>query len=220
MYNELCENHENNRDAEIHLLGFSRGAFAVRCLACLIEDVGLLEEPFRTKNFERIYNNWESQDKAKIEEWKKARSEQAFYPVTIASCGVWDTVSALSSSSTLSFVNDRVPAKMSFAFQALALHERRKIYNPVLWKHIPKQKTCIRQSWFAGDHSDIGGGWPDCGLANLTLIWMLAQYKRCFPDLIISCKILYKRLCPPGAGWPSLSYTLSQGVCVSWRCAG
>ena len=213
MYNELCEKHENNRDAEIHLLGFSRGAFAVRCLACLIEDVGLLRKDFRTKNFKYIYKDWESQNKVNMKIWETKRGEQAFYPVTITSCGVWDTVSALFPSYTLAFVNDRVPEKLGFAFQALALHERRHKYNPVLWKRIRNQETCIHQSWFAGDHSDIGGGWPDCGLANLTLIWMLAQYKRYFPDLVIKCDRLYERLCPPSAGWPSLSYTLCQGMC-------
>lgn len=215
LYYKLCEEYQSNPGAEIHLIGFSRGAFAVRCLACLIEDIGLLKSPFLTKNYTHIYDNWKSQNDdaaAKFHSWiTKKRHKQALWPVRIASCGVWDTVSALIPSSTLSFVNDRVPENLGFAFQALGLHERRHTYNPLLWQEESDSETSIRQCWFAGDHSDIGGSWSDCGLANLTLVWMLAQYERCFTGMPIDCERLSKRLCPPGTGFPYLSHTLSQG---------
>src|SRR5699024_722199 len=31
----------------------------------------------------------------------------------------------------------------------------------------------VRQVWFAGVHSDIGGGYPERGLGDVTLTWML-----------------------------------------------
>jgi len=195
------------------LIGFSRGAFAVRCLACLIDKVGLLKANYRTKYYPHVYEIWQSQDESRFNKWATGKGwYQSIYPVRIASCGVWDTVSAIKKSPALSFVGDWAPSNLNFAFQALALHERREIYNPLLWKHKPGGMTCIRQCWFAGDHSDNGGSWYDCGLANLTLIWMLAQYKKNFTGDFIDCDRLYERLCPPGAGWPSLSHTLSQGI--------
>ena len=214
MYHELCKIYEKNEGAEIHLIGFSRGAFAVRCLACLIEDIGLIRSLYLEKIYDDVYDFWKKKDKISMQNWiKDGRGYSAIYPVNIASCGVWDTVSALKSPSTLSFVHDRVPSNLKFAFQALALHERRQMYKPVLWNQIPGRHTCIRQCWFAGDHSDIGGGWYDGGLANLTLIWMLAQYQKHFADISIDCEGLYKLCCPPGVGWPSMSHTLSQGMC-------
>lgn len=45
---------------------------------------------------------------------------------------------------------------------------------PVLWT--PSSLTNIRQTWFAGDHADIGGGWIDSGLANISLLWMISQF--------------------------------------------
>jgi hypothetical protein len=30
----------------------------------------------------------------------------------------------------------------------------------------------IEQVWFAGVHSDVGGGYPDPQLADITLLWM------------------------------------------------
>ena len=216
LYYRLCQQYHRNPDAEIHLIGFSRGAFAVRCLVCLIERIGLLrvKNDYLTKKYEGLYRLWAFQEDSELNAWaKKDRKNHAVHPVQIASCGVWDTVSAITMSPTLSFVHDQVPEHLDFAFQALALHESRSFYNPILWKHIPGNKTCIRQCWFAGDHSDIGGSWPDCGLANLTLVWMLAQYVRHFTGMPINREDLYTRLCPPGAGSPYLSHTLSQGMC-------
>jgi len=212
LYRELCGKYEDNAGAEIHLLGFSRGAFAVRSLACLIDKVGLLRKKHLQKFCDDVYETWRSQDEDRFKKWAaKDGWHQAIFPVKITSCGVWDTVSALLPPSTLSFVNHWVPSNLSFAFQALALHERRYLFNPKLWKHASRSKTRIYQCWFAGDHSDIGGSWPDCGLANLTLIWMLAQYEKHFPQMSINRRHLSERLCPPGAAFPSLSHTLSTG---------
>ncbi|KAI4661207.1 uncharacterized protein J4E79_005019 [Alternaria viburni] len=214
LYYALCKIFEKNQDAEIHLIGFSRGAFTVRCLACLIEDIGLIRSFYLEKIYDDVYEFWESGNKTSMQNWiDDGREYSAIHPVKIVSCGVWDTVSALRLPSTLSFVNDRVPSNLDFAFQALALHEQRQRYEPVLWNQEQDRYTCIRQCWFAGDHSDIGGGWPDGGLANLTLIWMLARYQERFPGIFIDCEALYRLCCPPGIDWPCLSHTLSQGMC-------
>lgn len=33
----------------------------------------------------------------------------------------------------------------------------------------------LRQVWFPGVHSNIGGGYEDQGQANITLAWMISQ---------------------------------------------
>jgi len=195
----------------------------VRSLACLIDKMGLLKEKYVTKHYKEVYEIWSSQNKTSLTSWAEGkRGSLAVHPVSITSCGVWDTVSAImasptlsfvKTSPTLSFVKNTVPTNLKFAFQALALHESRHFYKPILWKHDPSSKTHIRQCWFAGDHSDIGGGWPDCGLANLTLVWMLAQYATHFTNGFIRTETLYTRLCPAGEGKRYLSHTLSGGIC-------
>ncbi|MCJ1409057.1 hypothetical protein MMC19_003134 [Ptychographa xylographoides] len=61
------------------------------------------------------------------------------------------------------------------AFQALALDERRASFQPTVWEKARHNKTVLRQVWFPGVHSNVGGGYPDQGIANITLAWMIAQ---------------------------------------------
>ena len=37
----------------------------------------------------------------------------------------------------------------------------------------------ISQVWFAGVHSNVGGGYPDDALAYIPLVWMLNEARRC-----------------------------------------
>ena len=40
--------------------------------------------------------------------------------------------------------------------------------------------TDVKQVWFAGVHSDIGGGYaePESGLARIALAWMVREAKK------------------------------------------
>jgi len=42
----------------------------------------------------------------------------------------------------------------------------------------------ISQLWFAGVHSDIGGGYPDKGLAGLALRWIVEEAAALEPPLL------------------------------------
>ncbi|HEV8243083.1 MAG TPA: DUF2235 domain-containing protein, partial [Nitrospirales bacterium] len=44
-----------------------------------------------------------------------------------------------------------------------------------LWAHKPKPGQTIEQVWFSGAHSDVGGGYPECGLSDITLDWMVGK---------------------------------------------
>ncbi|KZT72839.1 hypothetical protein DAEQUDRAFT_722452 [Daedalea quercina L-15889] len=64
------------------------------------------------------------------------------------------------------------------AYQALALNERRADFNCAKFEQTEagrKKNQVLRQCWFTGCHSDIGGGYPEPDLANLTLAWMAAH---------------------------------------------
>jgi hypothetical protein len=73
---------------------------------------------------------------------------------------------------------------------ALSLDERRSPFLPTSWgwgesdakegceEPSPGQrKKDVREVWFAGDHSDVGGGWeePESGLAKISLKWMIGE---------------------------------------------
>lgn len=61
------------------------------------------------------------------------------------------------------------------AFQALALDEHRAPFFPAVWERPDGCQTNLKQVWFAGAHSNIGGAYSDIATANLTLAWMMDQ---------------------------------------------
>ena len=63
------------------------------------------------------------------------------------------------------------------AYHALAIDERRTPFEPTLWMHKPKPGQTIEQVWFCGVHSDVGGGYPERGLSDITLDWMIGKAK-------------------------------------------
>jgi hypothetical protein len=47
---------------------------------------------------------------------------------------------------------------------------------------VPKRITNIRQTWFMGNHTDVGGENLDSGLASISFLWMIIQF-RAFTDV-------------------------------------
>lgn len=112
--------------------------------------------------------------------------------VPIKAIGVFDTVGALgvprvgwleklgiqsSSSKRTEFFDTKLSNCIENAFQALALDEHRSSFSPALWEKMPGNNTRLRQVWFPGVHSNVGGGYSDQELANLTLAWMMSQIR-------------------------------------------
>lgn len=114
--------------------------------------------------------------------------------------GVWDTVAAygLPVDEMTRGVNDwlwplELPntefnKKIVKARHALAIDDERATFHPVLWDE-DKTNTepsgaarvtsgeQLLQVWFTGVHSNVGGGYPDDSLANISLAWMMAEAK-------------------------------------------
>lgn len=115
--------------------------------------------------------------------------------VPIKVVGVWETVGALgtpkvgwlkrlglqsSTQKELSFYDTSLGNCIENAFQALALDERRFAFQPTLWEKMEGNTSTLRQVWFPGVHSNVGGGLADQQIANITLAWMVSQ---CSPYL-------------------------------------
>ncbi len=102
--------------------------------------------------------------------------------------GVWDTVSAVGFPIPwvtyvfnkliyrFSFSDNILPQKVKQAYQALSIDEQRKTFSPELWDQKDQaDKNRINQIWFAGVHSNIGGGYPKQGMSLITLHWMMQK---------------------------------------------
>jgi uncharacterized protein (DUF2235 family) len=170
---------------ELFLLGFSRGAFTARSLAGLIGNSGIVKPEHRDRLDEAydIYRDRSDPRKKPSGDHARAfRAEHCFSDVTpIRFIGVWDTVGALgiplkvaALTQRWSFHDVRLGAHVQTAAHALAIDERRAAFLPALWEQQaeapPTQQ--LHQAWFAGVHSDVGGGYPDHGLGDITLRWM------------------------------------------------
>lgn len=83
--------------------------------------------------------------------------------------------------------NTDLPTGVSYAFHALSLDESRLAFKPTLWyqpvdtnseSKKDNFKTVLKQCWFSGEHSDIGGGKKNPELSNISLAWMISQLTR------------------------------------------
>jgi hypothetical protein len=61
------------------------------------------------------------------------------------------------------------------ACHALSLDDERPTFRPVLWTDPLVQPGRLTQVWFAGVHANVGGGYPDDGLAYVTMQWIMDE---------------------------------------------
>jgi uncharacterized protein (DUF2235 family) len=176
---------------ELFLFGFSRGAFTVRSLAGLIRNSGILKKENLDqlpRAFE-IYHSRNPRFHPRETESTLFRKTYAVEEVTqIKFVGVWDTVGALGNPLFLKspmsrrnqFHDTGLSSKISYAYHAVAIDEKRKNFEVSLWHQQEDSKDqVLEQVWFAGVHSDVGGGYPEAGLSDLALEWMLGKARDC-----------------------------------------
>jgi hypothetical protein len=73
-----------------------------------------------------------------------------------------------------SFHDTDLSPKVAHARHALAIDETRQSFMPTLWTNIDDRPT-VKQVWFPGVHSDVGGGYAHCGLSDGALKWMIEE---------------------------------------------
>ena len=110
-----------------------------------------------------------------------------FHPsVRITFIGVWDTVDAVGTPFALGRLWNSVVYQFKFPTQnlsplvdrachALSIDDERLSFTPVLWDEAPSDASRIEQVWFAGVHSNVGGGYPKQGMSLVALEWLLRK---------------------------------------------
>jgi len=170
---------------ELYFFGFSRGAYTVRSLAGFIRNCGLLrkEHEDRIPEAYQLYRKRMKGSSPNEAGPTQFRANYAVADITpIQFVGVWDTVGSLgipvpfwgSLGSQEFLFHDTEPSKIVLrARHALAIDENRQDFEPTLWDD--KAKLDIKQVWFAGVHSDIGGGYAEAGLSHCAMDWMIKE---------------------------------------------
>ena len=173
-YEYLMDKYEEGD--KVYIFGFSRGAFTARILAGMLHKCGLLQKgsnnliPYAT----RVNCTIDNKDTA-------AHFKEAF----CNDCkphflGVWDTVASLGYVHSLRKFSDNIlNPDVANAYHAMSIDEKRKKFPVSLWdeSNIPKGQK-IEQVWFSGVHSDVGGSYPEIGLSDIALEWVLSNAEK------------------------------------------
>ena len=207
-YRFLIANYEPGD--EIFLFGFSRGAFTARSIAGMIRKCGILDRRSVQLYVEalKLYHAPDVHpDDAPAVKFRAEHSCCGSDPIAIKCIGVWDTVGSLGiplrglralTRKKHLFHDTQLSGTVQFAFHALAIDEQREPFEPTLWLEKPKPNQVMEQVWFAGVHSDVGGGYAQTELSDIPLQWMLDNARRA--GLALDGQVLSAR---PLAGKPS-----------------
>lgn len=185
-------------DDELYFFGFSRGAFTARSLVGFIRNCGVLrrENASMIPEAYAFYRNRAPEAHPRGRKAREFRDTYAHATRPRLRCvGVWDTVGSLGVPTTgpvgwytrrrYGFHDVALSSWVENAFQALAVDERRKPFAPTLWEipdeqvQQPDRAQRVEQVWFAGVHANVGGGYPDASLSDLTLRWMMDRAAEC-----------------------------------------
>jgi uncharacterized protein (DUF2235 family) len=184
-YRFIFENFE--AEDKVFLFGFSRGAATVRSLSGFIHLFGILPKS-RPDLIPQAFKIYHIKDQ-KLREQKASAFVEKHHTMwcKINFLGVWDTVAALGLPVVwLSYLIDKffphrfhsfdLSESVEYARQALSIDEERKSFLPVLWNTIENgSDKRMKQVWFAGVHTDVGGGYQEEDLSNITLQWMIKE---------------------------------------------
>ncbi|KAJ8591826.1 hypothetical protein M405DRAFT_860232 [Rhizopogon salebrosus TDB-379] len=196
-YTFICQNYHPGD--EIFLFGFSRGAYTARMGA-----IGVLDR-IDASHFPEIFLEYQQlskqSDSRKIEQldaslskWTsrnshgKKRADSGDDYFSIKCVGLFDSIGSVglpeeltnkspSTKSILGFPNE-LGEHIERTYHALAINENRLDFNccKFLQTYGGRRKgQILKQCWFSGSHSDIGGGWQEHDLSDLTLAWMVAN---------------------------------------------
>lgn len=208
LYAFLCRNSSKDID-EIHLFGFSRGAFTVRILAGLIAYQGVRHIGDEAE-LDRWVRDAYSRNRLRLALAQVGLIRRAIFTAgaallgvgrdrawsapkltrNIELVGVWDTVAAYGGPIIemvrgfdrwvwpLSMPDYKLSSTVRRARHALSLDEEREAFLPLPWDEVGSANPeRIKQVWFAGVHSDVGGGYADDSLSSIALAWMLDEAK-------------------------------------------
>ena len=151
-------------DLKIFIFGFSRGAYAARLFAGLLAVSGV--PPFGASEEDGLNAFWDGNPNP----IKKLKGKYKYFDVPIEFIGVWDTVN-----STLEpdHGEQTLPGNVRYACHAMAIDEKRKDFQVERWDQGSKGE----EVWFPGCHSDVGGGYPEHELSDVSLGWMISKAK-------------------------------------------
>jgi uncharacterized protein (DUF2235 family) len=202
-YTNLVSNFDRND--QIYIFGFSRGAVSARVVADLISTYGVL----KTSKISRYPEMWSHYlSDVPDDAARDAIRGDCNRGAMVQFLGVFDTVlgpafldvgEEKTDLRQKFFTNREVPEKVKAAVQILAMHETRAEFDPVAWsgisKNVKQRRHFLEQIWMPGVHSDIGGGYTQDFLSDISLLTMLDRlHSYCRSNILFDSERI-KSLC-------------------------
>ncbi len=180
--------HNHREGDQIFIFGFSRGAAQARALTHFLDWLGGVpaksDAYFGPLFFLHYVRTRGAGRPDEVTTADGRRPDEPMVPVTIEFLGVWDTVMALgsrfhatrqtSTAGRVFYVADTPAECVRNARQALAIDEERYDFRPEVWRGAARDQS-LEQRWFAGSHSNVGGGYVHDGLANIPFRWLIKE---------------------------------------------
>ena len=220
--------HNYSAGDQVFFFGFSRGAYTVRSCVGLMRKCGLLQKPHADR-LEAAYQLYRKRDDTPDTPEAIQFRRQFSREIDVDFLGVWDTVGQLGiplaglrwlTRQDEQFHNVGLSRRVKRAFHAIAIDEKRRPFRPTLWETTPESTQHVEQVWFAGVHSNVGGGYDDAGLSDVAFLWMKQHAEHAglvFDEGYIrstirpkKCGTLYNSFTP--AYWLLLTYDREIGV--------
>ncbi|MFX1757600.1 Uncharacterized conserved protein [Rhodococcus gordoniae] len=160
----------------IYLFGFSRGAYTARAFAGMLHVIGIPRPAAENLVQYAIARyaprgEWTEENEKAAQEFSATvcRAPNGSFSVPVHYLGIWDTVSAPGLfRRDLHFVKTEDLPNVEAGRHAVSIDEYRRPYKADLVTN-----AAIQEAWFTGVHSDVGGGFKDDRLANISLLWVL-----------------------------------------------
>ncbi|MCK5034510.1 MAG: DUF2235 domain-containing protein [Candidatus Sabulitectum sp.] len=173
----------------IYLFGFSRGAYTVRSLASMIALCGLAPKDASGKTVKKFWKAYTSNRNAEKFALRTAELKRCCTPIRadVEAVCVWDTVGSIGSQTRTKNIRKKlahryhrmtVYPEVHRIYHAVSIDERRTQFYPhLLFAQTESLNTQVEEVWFAGVHSDIGGGYShdDSSLGDIALKWMISR---------------------------------------------
>lgn len=170
-YRFLMDHYE--KGDKIYIFGFSRGAYVARMICGIIQLYGLLDKG-NHHHLDYIFQEYYTGEDT---DWKLANKFKSRFSksnVNVEFLGIWDTVVSVGGlfKSYHNFPFTSKLKSVKIVRHAVSIDERRKHF-----KHeaISTDHPNGQEVYFAGVHSNIGGGYPEEGLSKISLEWMLGE---------------------------------------------
>jgi len=202
-YGFICHNYRPGD--EIFIFGFSRGAYTARMISFFIGKMGVLDKQdlvYFADIFNWMQDLEHPDKQGKDDRERLEEGHKLFDPIikrgkewadrdkddfTIKVLGVFDTVGSIGLPQELELFpkmkhfglpEHTLGKHVKHAYHAIAINETRKDFDVVRFEQSEeglKKGQTLKQVWFSGSHSDIGGGYCGHDLSDITLTWMTAN---------------------------------------------